>query len=64
MNTQVILDKLHRLSPEKISEVEDFVDFLQQRELENQMIQAAAQLAEPSFQAVWDNSEDSAYDRL
>lgn len=24
----------------------------------------AAQLPEPSFQAVWDNSEDSAYDRL
>ena len=64
MKTQVILDKLQRLSPEKIAEVEDFVDFLQQRELENQMIQAAAQLAEPSFQAVWDNSEDAAYDRL
>jgi len=64
MKAQVILDKLHRLSPEKIAEVEDFVDFLQQRELENQMTQAAAQLAEPSFQAVWDNSEDSAYDRL
>ena len=64
MKPQVILDKLQRLSPEKIAEVEDFVDFLQQRELENQMIQAVAQLAEPSFQAVWDNSEDSAYDRL
>jgi hypothetical protein len=42
MNTQVIMDKLQRLSPEKIAEVEDFVDFLQQRELENQMTQAAA----------------------
>jgi hypothetical protein len=64
MNTQVIMDKLQRLSPEKIAEVEDFVDFLQQRELENQMTQAAAQVAEPSFQKVWDNSEDAVYDRL
>ena len=50
--------------PKKIAEVEDFVDFLQQRELENQMTQAAAQVAEPSFQNVWDNSEDAVYDRL
>ena len=64
MNTQDIMDKLQRLSPEKIAEVEDFVDFLQQRELENQMTQAAAQVAEPSFQNVWDNSEDAVYDRL
>ena len=64
MNSQVIMDKLQRLSPEKIAEVEDFVDFLQQRELENQMTQAAAQVAEPSFQNVWDNLEDAVYDRL
>lgn len=64
MKAQVILDKLQRLSPEKIAEVEDFVDFLQQRELENQMTEAAARLAEPSFQKVWDNLEDEAYDRL
>lgn len=64
MKAQVILDKLQRLSPEKIAEVEDFVDFLQQRELEEQMIKAAARLAEPSFQKVWDNSEDEVYDRI
>ena len=64
MNTQVILDKLARLSPEKIAEVEDFVDFLQQREVENQMTQAAMRVTEPSFQDVWDNPEDTAYDQL
>lgn len=64
MKAQIILEKLQRLSPEKIAEVEDFVDFLQQRELEDQMTKAAARLAEPSFQKVWDNLEDGAYDRL
>ncbi len=64
MKAQMILDKLQRLSPEKIDEVEDFVDFLQQRELEDQMTKAATRLAEPSFQDVWDNSEDAVYDRL
>ena len=48
MKTQVILDKLQRLSPEKIAEVENFVDFLQQRELDNQITQAAARVAEPA----------------
>ncbi len=64
MNTQLILKKLQRLSPEKIAEVEDFVDFLQQREVENQMTQSATRVAEPAFKDVWDNPEDTAYDRL
>jgi hypothetical protein len=64
MKAQVILDKLQRLSPDKLAEVEDFVDFLQQREQEAQLTQAAARIAEPSFQNVWDNPEDADYDRL
>lgn len=64
MIMQAILDKLQRLPPEKIAEVEDFVDFLQQREVENQMTQASARLAEPVFQDVWANAEDAAYDQL
>jgi len=64
MNTQGILEKLQRLSPEKIAEVEDFVDFLQQREFEHQMTHAAARMAEPAFEAVWNNPDDGAYDKL
>jgi hypothetical protein len=64
MKAQVILDKLQRLSPDKLAEVEDFVDFLQQREQEAQLTQSAARIAEPSFQNVWDNPEDADYDRL
>jgi hypothetical protein len=62
MKAQVILDKLQRLSPDKLAEVEDFVDFLQQREQEAQLTQSAARIAEPSFQNVWDNPEDADYD--
>lgn len=62
-----LIDKLQRLPVQRLVEVEDFVDFLQTRELENEdrrLVTAAAQIAEASFAAVWDNDEDAAYDRL
>lgn len=62
-----LIDKLQRLPVQRLVEVEAFVDFLQTRELENEdrrLVTAAAQTAEASFAAVWDNDEDAAYDRL
>jgi hypothetical protein len=62
-----LIDKLQRLSVQRLVEVEDFVDFLQTRELENadrRLVRVAAQTAEASFAAVWDNDEDAVYDRL
>jgi hypothetical protein len=44
--------------------VEDFVDFLRSREEEQRLTHAAAQISEPAFKSVWDNSEDAEYDRL
>jgi hypothetical protein len=55
--------KIRRLPPERVAEVEDFVEFLSQRD-DRQLTQAAAKLAEKAFRKVWDNSADAAYDRL
>jgi hypothetical protein len=44
-------------------EVEDFVEFLAQRD-DRQLTQAAAKLAEKAFRKVWDNPLDAAYDQL
>jgi len=58
-----LIRKIRSLPPEKVAEVEDFVDFLSQRE-DRQLTQAATKLSEKSFRKVWDNPDDAAYDRL
>ena len=63
MQVETLIEKIKNLPPERIAEVEDFVDFLAQRH-ERRLVQAATKLSERSFQQVWDNEEDAAYDRL
>ena len=61
---QQLLEKIRRLPPERVAEVEDFVDFLRGRDEEQQLTQAASQLSEAAFARVWGNPDDSDYDRL
>jgi len=57
-----LLEKIKRLPPDKAAEVEDFVDFLSQRESE--LTRAASRISEDAFDRVWDNPEGAAYDEL
>lgn len=59
-----LIEKLQKLPPQRLAEVEDFVDFLRTRENEQRLTQAASKMAEGSFAAVWNNDEDAAYDRI
>jgi hypothetical protein len=61
---QVLFDKIKQLPPQRMAEVEAFVDFLREREADQRLTQAAAKVSEPSFAQVWANDEDAAYDRL
>jgi hypothetical protein len=61
---QNLLDKIHALPPDKVTQVEDFVDFLMQRAQERRLTRAAAALSEAALHKVWDNPEDADYDRL
>jgi hypothetical protein len=63
MFAERLLEKIESLPPERIAEVEDFVDFLCERE-ERRLVQAAAHASEPAFAKVWDNPDDAAYDKL
>jgi hypothetical protein len=63
MQVEELIEKIKSLPPERIAEVEDFVDFLAQRD-DRELVQAAAKLSENSFRDVWDNEEDAAYDSL
>jgi len=65
---QALLEKMLQLPPDKLIEVEDFIDFLltrtQDHQRDRQLVTAAAKLSENAFQAVWDNSDDAKYDQL
>jgi hypothetical protein len=57
---RAILSKMMDLSPDKVAEVEDFIDFLRQR----QEGRPLTRIADKSFAEVWDNPEAAAYDQL
>lgn len=62
---QTILQKLRHLPPERLAEVEDFMDFLAHHQAEQRgLTQAGSQLASPAFARVWDNPSDADYDRF
>jgi len=59
-HASALVQKIHSLPPEKVAEVEDFVDFLAQRD-ERQLTRAATKLSEKAFRKVWDNPRDAAH---
>ena len=65
VHEQAILEKLRHLPPERLAEVEDFVDFLTYRQADERgLTKAAGHLAGSAFAQVWDNPADADYDRL
>ncbi|OAN50377.1 hypothetical protein A6A04_02445 [Paramagnetospirillum marisnigri] len=64
VNAEALLAKIASLSPERMAEVEDFVDFIRQREKDAALSRAAAAASGPAFARVWSNPEDDAYDAL
>jgi hypothetical protein len=63
-NEQAIIEKIKALPPERVAEVEDFVDFLRTRNDDQRLTQAATKASVPAFNRVWDNPEDADYDKL
>ena len=64
LQQQALLEKILKLPPDKVTEVEDFVDFLLERNQDKQLVMAATKLSEPAFAKVWDNPDDAEYDQL
>ena len=59
-----IQEKLHSLTPDRLAEVEDFIDFLRQRDQETQLRGGYSQASEEAFNKVWNNDDDAIYDQL
>jgi hypothetical protein len=64
LREQDLFEKIRTLPADRVSEVEDFVDFLRQRDEDRQLTQAAARLSEDALRKVWDNPDDAEYDGL
>jgi hypothetical protein len=63
-NASALTQKIQSLSPDQIAAVEDFVEFVRQRGQERSLTTSAAAASAPSFEAIWNNPEDAAYDAL
>jgi hypothetical protein len=63
-NAKILIEKIQALPPERLAEVDDFVEFLQLKEQQRSLTNMAAQMSAPAFAAVWDNPDDEVYDAL
>ena len=59
-----LMEKIRSLPPDKITVLEDFLDFLLTRSEENLLVYTATKLSEAPFAKIWDNPEDAEYDEL
>lgn len=59
-----LLEKIRGLPPEKVAEVEDFVDFLRRKEADRGLVRAAGEASHEALRKIWDNPDDADYDKL
>ena len=60
----IIKQEMEKLPESALSEVLDFIQFLEQKREKGGLILAAQSISKRSFEKVWDNEEDAAYDKL
>lgn len=60
----LLIQKIDRLPPARVAEVEDFVDFLASRDTDRELAQAVTTASAPAFAKVWDNPEDDVYNDI
>ena len=63
-NPQSLIEKIKALPPDRLDEVEDFVDFIAARAQERSLARAAAATSAAAFASIWNNPDDDAYDAL
>ncbi|WP_440615469.1 DUF2281 domain-containing protein [Cysteiniphilum sp. 6C5] len=60
----LITQKLNHLPAKYFTEVEDFIDFLHQKDSLQKVRKDFTMMSQSSFQKVWDNDEDEIYNDL
>ena len=59
-----VVQKLQALTPNRVDEVEDFIDFLSQRDIDRQLTKTTVTVSELRLNTLWDNPCDAEYDKL
>lgn len=57
-----VVRKLQLLPPDRVSEVEDFIEFLSRPGQDQQLVQAAMAASQPALSEIRNNAEDAEYD--
>ena len=60
----IIKQEVEKLPESALSEVLDFIQFLELKREKSLLAKGMQQLSGKSFDAVWNNEEDAAYDNL
>ncbi len=61
---EMIKKEIDKLPENMLVEVYDFVRFLETKKGRELLTQASRKISETSFEKIWNNGEDSAYDKL
>ncbi len=61
---RTLIEKIEHLPPERQAEVEDFVEFLEHKDVDRGLARSATQASQASFAKVWENPDDAAYNAL
>jgi hypothetical protein len=60
----MIKNEIDKLPENLLSEVFDFIQFLENRREKAVLMKASQELSGSSFKKIWDNEEDAVYDSL
>lgn len=61
---EIIKNEIDRLPESVLTEVYDFIQFLESKRDRSLLAKASQELSTASFKKIWDNEEDAAYDTL
>jgi len=62
--SKTLIEKIEALPGERVTEIEDFVDFIRLREQERSLTAGAAVASAPALAVVWSNPEGDVYDAI
>lgn len=61
---EMIKTEIETLPENLLTEVLDFIQFLEMKREKNLLAKASQKLSTASFEKIWDNKEDAVYDSL
>lgn len=59
-----IFEKIKSVPPDRLAEIEDYVDFVLSRTRDERQRQDFLRGTEESLRRVWDNDDDAIYDKI